>query len=241
LLNLILIKTTIKKQNLKMFTNLNLLIETILVLFAILTSNGIIYSFTFFNGKNSSENISVIRNNSAKDGLALTSLIASNPINLTSSDSSTSNTLSLTSSDSSASYAESLLESSISDNLSVTSLGSNGSDIIDNIEDLLGTTYRTLDSVTILDRATFLEWNDRAMSFQDLPFNTPLNILHSFKFEELKILYSQDLIQYSVSQTELRLIIEHFPATSLFAHDFNHLILTMMSYYHFTLVLPPIF
>jgi hypothetical protein len=140
-----------------MFTNLNLLIETILVLFAILTSNGIIYSFTFFNSKNSFENISLIRNNSAKDGLALTSLIASNPINLTSSDSSTSNTLSLTSSDSSASYAESLLESSISDNLSVTSLGSNGSDIIDNIEDLLGTTYGTVDSYTILDRATFLQ------------------------------------------------------------------------------------
>jgi hypothetical protein len=140
-----------------MFTNLNLLIETILVLFAILTSNGILYSFTFFKGKNSSENISVIRNNSVSDGLAITSLIASNPLNLASSESSTSNTLSLTSSDSSASYAESLLESSISDNLSVTSLGSNGSDIIDNIEDLLGTTYRTLDSVTILDRATFLQ------------------------------------------------------------------------------------
>jgi len=140
-----------------MFTNLNFLIETILVLFAILISNGIIYSLTIFTLKNSSENISVIRNNSAKDGLALTLLIASNPINLTSSESSTSNTLSVTSSDSSASYAESLLESSISDNLSVTSLGSNGSDIIDNIEDLLGTTYGTLDSITILDRATFLQ------------------------------------------------------------------------------------
>jgi hypothetical protein len=140
-----------------MFTNLNFLIETILVLFAILISNGIIYSLTIFTLKNSSENISVIRNNSAKDGLALTLLIASNPINFTSSESSTSNTLSVTSSDSSASYAESLLESSISDNLSVTSLGSNGSDIIDNIEDLLGTTYGTLDSITILDRATFLQ------------------------------------------------------------------------------------
>jgi hypothetical protein len=79
------------------------------------------------------------------------------------------------------------------------------------------------------------------MSFQELPFNSPLGILHTFKFEELKILYSEDLIRYGVSQTELRLIIEHFPAASLFADDFNHLILTMMSYYHFTLVLPPIF
>jgi hypothetical protein len=139
----------------------NFLIETILVLFAILTSNGIIYSLTFFNlnDKNYSENISVIRNNSAKEELALTSLIASNPINLTSSNSSTSNTLSLTSSNSSTSDtgSGSLLESITSDNLSLTSLESNESDIIDNIENLLGTTYSTLDSVTFLNRETFLQ------------------------------------------------------------------------------------
>ena len=59
--------------------NINLLFETILILFAILASNGIIYSLTFFNlnKKNSYENISVIINRSEKDGLALTSLIAS--------------------------------------------------------------------------------------------------------------------------------------------------------------------
>ncbi|KAH9158250.1 hypothetical protein EDB89DRAFT_2061905 [Lactarius sanguifluus] len=85
--------------------NINLLFETILILFAILASNGIIYSLTFFNlnKQNSSENISVIRNSSEKDGLALTSLIASNPISVTSSESSASPTLSVTSSESSAS------------------------------------------------------------------------------------------------------------------------------------------
>jgi hypothetical protein len=85
--------------------NINFIFETILILFAILASNGFIYSLTFNNldKTNSSENIPVIRNSSEKDGLALTSLIASNPIRLTSSESSDSQTLSVTSSESSAS------------------------------------------------------------------------------------------------------------------------------------------
>lgn len=77
--------------------NINLFFETILLLLAILVSNGFIYSLTL--KKNSSTNISVIANSSEKDGLALTSLIASNPIRLTSSESSASQTLSTTSSE----------------------------------------------------------------------------------------------------------------------------------------------
>jgi hypothetical protein len=160
-----------------MIINLNLFFEIILVLFAIFTSNGIIYSLIFFtlNDKNSSKNISLIINNSAKDGLALTSLIASNPINLTSSESSTSDTLSVTSSDSSTSDtgSGSLLDASISDNLSVTSLDTNGSNEINNIENLLEEPiienlleepiienllegpFTSLDSVTILNAETF--------------------------------------------------------------------------------------
>jgi hypothetical protein len=96
--------------------NINFYFETILILFAILASNGIIYSLTFFNlnKTNSSENITVIRNNSEKDGLALTSLIASNPLSVTSSDSSASQTLSVTSS-----------ETNVSQTLSVTSSETN--------------------------------------------------------------------------------------------------------------------
>jgi hypothetical protein len=116
--------------------NINLFIETILILFAILASNGIIYSLTIFNfNKNSSENISVIRNSSEKDGLALTSLIASNPIRLTSSESSASQTLSVTSSESSASQTLSVTSSNtnVSQTLSVTSSNTNVSqDIFDN-------------------------------------------------------------------------------------------------------------
>jgi hypothetical protein len=70
------------------------------------------------------------------------------------------------------------------------------------------------------------------MSFHELPINTPAGILQTMKVEELKILYSQDMIHYAITQTELRLIIEHFPAMSLFNPDINHLILTIMSYYH---------
>jgi hypothetical protein len=119
-----------------MTINFNFLFETILILIAILASNGIIYSLTFsnLNKKNSSENISVITNSSAKDGLALTSLIASNPIRLTSSDSSSSQTLSMTSSDTSSSQTLSMTssDSNVSQTLSVTSSDTNVSqDIFD--------------------------------------------------------------------------------------------------------------
>ena len=70
------------------------------------------------------------------------------------------------------------------------------------------------------------------MTFHDFPINSPANILQLFKLEELKILYAQDMIQYGVSQTELRLLIELIPAMDLFKPGINHLILTMMSYLH---------
>jgi hypothetical protein len=109
--------------------NINFFLEIILLLFPILASNGVIYSFTFFNlnTPNSSENISVITNSSEKDVLALTLLIASNPIRLTSSESSESQTLSMTSSESSESQTLSMtsLESSESQTLSVTSSETN--------------------------------------------------------------------------------------------------------------------
>jgi hypothetical protein len=93
--------------------NINFFFETILVLFSILASNGFIYSLTFFHSKkkNSSENISVKINSSEKEGLALTSLIASSPIRLTSSESSASQTLSVTSSETNVSQDISVISS----------------------------------------------------------------------------------------------------------------------------------
>jgi hypothetical protein len=70
------------------------------------------------------------------------------------------------------------------------------------------------------------------MDLHEHPVNSPVGVLQQIKFEELNILYSQDIIHYGITQTELRLIIEHLPATSLFNPEINHLILTMMSYYH---------
>jgi hypothetical protein len=248
--------------------NINLFFETIIILFAILASNGFIYSLTIFNlnnlnKKNSSENISIIRNSSEKDGLALTSLIASNPINLTSSESSTSQTLSVSSSGSSTSQTLSVssFESSTSQTLSVSSSGTNISQGIFDIDDLTdseingGTQtensyvtsaneeflpsnggvfdqFTSLDSQTILNTQSFEEWREIAMELQEHPINTPAGILQQIKFEELNILYSQDIINFGITQTELRLIIEHLPAISLFKPEINHLILTIMSYYH---------
>jgi hypothetical protein len=243
--------------------NINLILEIILILFAILASNGIIYSLTFFNlnKPNSSENISVITNSSEKDGLALTPLIASNHIRLTSSESSASQTLSVTSSESSASDTLSVTssETNVSDTLSVTSSETNVSqdifynenwiEIIDdthtensnlsstNEENLPSNgdvfdSFTSLDSLTILDSQSFEQWREIAMELHEHPINSPPGVLQQIKFEELNILYSQDIIHFAITQTELRLIIEHLPATSLFNPEINHFILTIMSYYH---------
>jgi hypothetical protein len=51
-----------------------------------------------------------------------------------------------------------------------------------------------------------------ARDLHSLPINTPAGILQQVKFEELNILYSQDIILYAITQAELRLIIELIPA-----------------------------
>jgi hypothetical protein len=70
------------------------------------------------------------------------------------------------------------------------------------------------------------------LDLHEHPINTPAGILQQIKFEELNILYSQDIINFAISQTELRLIIEHILPVKLFNPETNHLILTIMSYYH---------
>jgi len=249
--------------------NINFSLETILILFTILASNGIIYSFTFFklDNLNSSENKFVITNSSEKNGISLSlrTLIASNPMGLTSSESSASDTLSVTSSESSASDTLSVTssETNVSDTLSVTSSETNvSSDLFDSenwISERIGmvysensylsdtneenlasnvetfstaTSHTSLDSLTILNSQSVEQWREIAMDLHELPPNTPAGILQQVKFEELNILYSQDIIQYGITQTELRLIIEHLPAINLFKPEINHLILTIMSYYH---------
>jgi hypothetical protein len=241
--------------------NTNLFFETILILFAILASNGIIYSLTNFNfiKKNSSENISVVTNSSEKDGLALTSLMASNPIRLTSSETNVSQTLSVTSSETNVSqdiydgenwisqdifYGENWISQDIFDGDNIifsditdgphtenTYLSStNEENLLSNV-DVFDNTV-SLDSLTILNTQSVEQWRDIVMDLHEHPINTPAGILQQIKFEELNILYSQDIINFAITQTELRLIIEHFPAMSLFSPEMNHLILTIMSYYH---------
>jgi hypothetical protein len=246
---------------------INFFFETILLLFAILISNGLIYSLTFFNlnTKNSSKNISVITNYTEKDVLDPTFLISSNIFWIKSLEASSSQNLSMTSSESSVSQSLSMTssETNVSQSLSVTSSETNVSqDIFDskNLIDLeinegimtqtqnsiLSNTNEgtipsnvnildhmtSLDSITILNSQTLEQWRDIALDLHELPTNTPPGILQQVKFEELNILYSQDIIHFGITQTELRLIIEHLPAISLFKPEINHLILTIMSYYH---------
>jgi hypothetical protein len=68
------------------------------------------------------------------------------------------------------------------------------------------------------------------MHLHSLPPNTPAAIIREVKLEEINILYSQDIISFGISQTDLRLLIESIPIADLFQADINHLILTMMSY-----------
>lgn len=236
--------------------------EIILISFVILASNGFIYSLPFLNKY--SNKIVVIANNLERNTWIFTSLIASNPINIISSESSTSDVSNITSSDSSLSDNLSITDSEtvISDSLSVTSSETLVSeDIFDSDENLLNfedrimthtensilsspydgplpdhidvfENTRSLDSVTILNGQTLEAWRDAALTFHDFPVNSPANILQLFKWEELRILYSQDMIEYGITQTELRLIIELIPAMDLFKPGINHLILTMMSYFH---------
>ena len=220
--------------------NMNLIIETILILFAILASNGIIYSLTFLNlnknknNKNFSENISVIRNSSEKDGLALTSLIASNPIRLTSSESSSSQTLSVTSSDTNVSQeifdSKNWIDSEISEGIHTENsyLSSTNEEILPSNLDQ----FTSLDSITILDSQSYEQWREIAMDIHQHSISTPAGILQQIKFEELNILYSQDILYFGISQAELRIIIEHVPAMNLFNPEINHFILTMISYWH---------
>jgi hypothetical protein len=247
--------------------SLNFFFETILLLFAILISNGIIYSLTLFhlNTKNSSKNISVITNYTEKDVLAPTFLISSNIFWIKSLEASSSQNFSVTSSESSVSQSLSMTssETNVSQSLSVTSSETNVSQDIFDSKDLIdleinegimnqtqntissNTTEGTipsnvdildhmtsLDSITILNSQTLEQWRDIAMDLHELPTNTPPGILQQVKFEELNILYSQDIIHFGITQTELRLIIEHLPSISLFKPEINHLILTIMSYYH---------
>ena len=219
--------------------SINLFFETILILFAILASNGFIYSLTFFNlnKTNSSENISVITNSSEKDGLALTSLIASNHLRLSSSESSTSQTLSVTSSESSTSQDifddEDWIDSEVFYGTHTENsylLSTNEENVLSDVD--IFDSFTSLDSITILNSQTFEQWREISMDLHAHPINTPADILQQIKFEELNILYSQDIINFAITQTELRSIIEQFPAMSLFNPEINHLILTVMSYYH---------
>jgi len=90
----------------------------------------------------------------------------------------------------------------------------------------------SLDSLTQLSRENYEQWKAISGDLHELPFNTPYNILRQVKFEELNILYREDLINFSITQTELRVIIEQINPLHFWSPDINHFILTILSYYH---------
>lgn len=229
--------------------NINLFLELILVLIAILVSNGIIFSLKFLNKnkKNYFKIVYVKTNNTGKDVLTPRVLIASNPIWLNSLESSSSDNLSINSLETSSSDTLSVnsLETSSSNTLSVNSLETNVSpNIIDNYnwENLGISEWTTLsnsqvvspvDSLTVLNSQSLEQWREIIRDLHDLSIGSPPTLIQQVKFEELNILYSQDIIYFGITQPELRIIIEHVPTMNLFDPTVNHFILTIMSYYHF--------
>jgi hypothetical protein len=148
--------------------NINFFLELLLVLIAILASNGIIFSQIFLNNNKNKQNsfkiLSVKINNSGKDILTPTILIASNPIRLNSLESSSSDTLSINSLESSSSDTLSVnsLETSTSDTLSVHSLETNvPQNIFDNYNLVTlqineGTRLANWEGISALDSITVL-------------------------------------------------------------------------------------
>jgi hypothetical protein len=92
---------------------------------------------------------------------------------------------------------------------------------------------RPVDSITLLNSQTLEQWREIVRDLHELSIGSPATLIQQVKFEELNILYSLDLINFGITQTELRLIIEHVPVMHLFDPTVNHFILTIMSYYHF--------
>jgi hypothetical protein len=243
-------------------------LEILIILLAVLASNGLIYILWKMGLKktNSTPNISLSTNSSEKEGLAITSLIASSPLRITHPDGGSSNDWRPIPEDDDDNYSNFSEDTLVSDNVSVSSSdtlvspelspvvspepfdieGWIASELSEgmmtyNPDATIATNdanvdmwdvYTSLDSITILNGSTYAQWRDIAMELQEHPVNTPAGILQQIKLEELNILYSQDIIHFGISQTELRLIIEHLPSISLFNPEINHFILTIMSYYH---------
>lgn len=178
---------------------------------------------------------------------------ASETSSVTSLDSSASETLYETSSETlSETSFETLSENSIETNLSETLHEISAEDILAGFElteDEMRRIYDpiiinpwafldsevyavSLDSITELNRANYEQWRAISGDLHDLPRNTPYDIIRQVKFEEINILYSQDLILFSITQTELRLIIEQLAPLKLWALDVNHFILNILAYYH---------
>jgi len=240
---------------------INISLEIILISFPILATNGFIYSLKFFNlnKPSTSKNISVITPKTETDVLAPTLLIASNPLKLTSSESNASSETDVSQvifDYEDEDIDEGTMTQTQNSNLSDTNEGimDQNSNLSDTNEGIMDQTpnyglcsaeegtipsnldpldhYTSLDSITILNSQRVEEWRDIVLDLHDFPINTPAHILQQIKFEEINIIYSQDIIQYAITQTELRLLIELLPAISLFKPEINHLILTMMAYYH---------
>ena len=222
--------------------NINLFLELLLVLIAILASNGILYSLKFLNKnkKNKKNYFKIVYlkiNKTGKDVLTPMVLISSNPIWINWLETSSSDTLSINS-----------LETSSSDTLNIDSLETTIPQVPQNLFDLhlwenlrindwnrLSNLegVRPVDSLTVLNSNTLEQWREIVRDLLELSIGSPATLIQQVKFEELNILYSQDIINFGITQTELRLIIEHIQTMSLFDPTINHFILIIMSYYHF--------
>jgi len=60
----------------------------------------------------------------------------------------------------------------------------------------------------------------------------PPQLIQEFKIQEINELYSNQILQFGVTQEELRGIIEQFPVEQLYLSELNNLILMMITNLH---------
>lgn len=220
----------------------NLFNYTLVLLFAILASNGIIYLLTNYHLHK--KKLSVWTNSSKKDKITITFLIGcysraliNGRIKITEQ-----NFSNFERNEGNIPHNRDLIEINTNEqNRIIQDPVNTNTDFIDEIEANMVQNQETipplesvglssLDSITILDLEAQNRWLEIVMHLNSLPPNTPPAIIREVKLDEINILYSQDIISFGVSQTDLRLLIESIPIADLLQPNINHLILTMMSY-----------
>jgi hypothetical protein len=103
-------------------------------------------------------------------------------------------------------------------------------DLIESSSDTSGGTVFDIQSIS--DSDSSVDYDTDASDLSVETWEVTDHIIQGWKMQEINDVYSNEMIQYAITQAELRDIIELFPIIDLYTGDINNLILIIMSYYH---------